>query len=85
VGRERPRARRRLTRGGVKPSSDADPRGVKPSSEAEVSWRGAWPSSEMEVRPRHARGRLFVGPLRLPGPWDDQIGSFSLIPMHKNP
>jgi hypothetical protein len=56
MGREWPRARRKLARGSrsherggnppegaTKPSSEAEarPRGVKPSSEAEVSWRGA--------------------------------------------
>jgi hypothetical protein len=39
-----PRARRRFARGGV-----------QPSREAEVSWCGAWPSSEAEVRPRGPR------------------------------
>jgi hypothetical protein len=40
-----------------------------PSSEAEVSWCGTWPSNEAEVRSRGAGGPLFVGPLRLSGPW----------------
>jgi hypothetical protein len=40
-----------------------------PSSEAEVSWRGAWPLSETEVHPRGTGGRLLVGSLRLFGSW----------------
>jgi hypothetical protein len=41
VGLKRPRARRRLTR-----------EGVRPSSEAETPRRGARSSSETEIRPR---------------------------------
>jgi hypothetical protein len=45
-----PRARRRFARGGV-----------KPSSEAEISWCGTWPSSETEVRPRGAAAGYLMG------------------------
>jgi hypothetical protein len=34
---------------------------VRPSSEAEVSWRGARPSSETEVRPRDAGANHLMG------------------------
>jgi hypothetical protein len=48
VGLGRSRARRRLAQGGV-----------RPSSEEEAPWRGAWSSSEAETRPRGtAAGRL---------------------------
>jgi hypothetical protein len=54
------RGSRALERGGNSPDGASSPRvrrklargGVKPSSEAEVLWCGAWPSSETEVRPR---------------------------------
>jgi hypothetical protein len=45
-----PRAMRRLARGGI-----------KPSSEAETSWCGAWPSSEVEVRPRGTLAGCLLG------------------------
>jgi hypothetical protein len=58
-----PRARRRVARGGVKPSSEAETRlrGVKLSSEAEAPWRGAWSSSETEARPRGTATDCLVG------------------------
>jgi hypothetical protein len=49
-GASSPRARRRFARGGV-----------KPLSEAEISWCGTWPSSEMEVRPRGAAAGYLMG------------------------
>jgi hypothetical protein len=45
-----PRARRRLARGGV-----------KPSSKVETSWCGAWPSSEAEIRPRGTATGCLMG------------------------
>jgi hypothetical protein len=45
-----PRARRRFTKGGV-----------RPSSEVEISWCGVWPSSEAEVLPRGAEAGRSMG------------------------
>jgi hypothetical protein len=50
VGPGRPRARRRLARGGV-----------RPSSEAEISWCSTWSSSEAETRPRGTTAVCLVG------------------------
>jgi hypothetical protein len=49
-GASGPRARRRLARGGV-----------RPSSEAENLWRGVWSSSETETRPRGTAACRLVG------------------------
>jgi hypothetical protein len=49
-GASSPRARRRFARGCV-----------KPSTEAKISWCGAWPSSEMEVRPRGVAAGYLMG------------------------
>jgi hypothetical protein len=35
--------------------------GVKLSSEAEVSWCGAWPTGETEVRPRGVEAGYLIG------------------------
>jgi hypothetical protein len=58
-----PRVRRRFVRGDVKPSSEVETRwcGAWSSSEAEVWWRDAWPSSEAEVRPRGTTIGCLVG------------------------
>jgi hypothetical protein len=62
VGLGRPRTRRSLARGGVRPSSEADARGgVRPSSEAETSWCGTRSSSETEIRPRGTATDRLVG------------------------
>jgi hypothetical protein len=45
-----PRARRRLARGGI-----------KPSSEVEVPWRSVWSLSEAEARPRGTAAGCVVG------------------------
>jgi hypothetical protein len=64
VGLKRPRARRKLARrfGSLERVGDSSEEalelggnslgGPDPSSEVEVSWRSAWPSSEAEVHPR---------------------------------
>jgi hypothetical protein len=57
-----PRARGALERGGDSPEGVSSPRarrrlargGVRPSSEVEILWYGAWPSSEAEVHQRGA-------------------------------
>jgi hypothetical protein len=53
-----PRARRRFTRGGA-----------RPSSEAEFKWRGAWSSSEAETHPRGTATDRLVGRCGFFGPW----------------
>jgi hypothetical protein len=72
VGPGQPRARRRLARGGV-----------RPSSEAEISWRRTWSSSEVETRPRGTATVCFVvrcgflgrGPFRFgPRPYTEHVG-----------
>jgi hypothetical protein len=64
-----PRARGGLERGGDSPEGASTARArqrfargaVEPSSEAELSWYDAWPSSETEVRPRGAEAGRLMG------------------------
>jgi hypothetical protein len=66
-----PRARRKLTRGGVKPSRDAEahPRGCQALERGGGSWCSAWLSSEAEVRLRGAGAGHLIGRRGFFGPW----------------
>jgi hypothetical protein len=65
----RPRGRQALERGGDSAAEALGPRasqrlargGVRPSSEAETPWCGAWSSSETETRPRGTTADRLVG------------------------
>jgi hypothetical protein len=81
----RPRARRRVARGGVRPSSEVENRlrgvlgprarrriargGVRPSSEAEFTSCGTLSSSEAETHPRGTAASRLVGRYGFFGPW----------------
>jgi hypothetical protein len=58
-----PRARRNLTRGGVRPSSEAEPypRGDRPSSEANLFRCGVVPLERSAAPPEGGLGRLSGG------------------------
>jgi hypothetical protein len=62
-GASSPRARRRFARGGVQPSSrvGTHPRGRQALERGGDLWRGVWPSSEAEARPRGTAASRLVG------------------------
>jgi hypothetical protein len=71
VGLRRPRARRRLVRGGVRPSSEAEarPRGRQALERGGESVARRLVLERDGDSPEGYRGLPFGGPLRLLGPW----------------